>query len=436
MEDRDIRIAVIGAGWAGAVAALVLARNGTDVTVFEAAKVAGGRARRVEHDSREFDNGQHLLLGAYERCMAVINSLHSDPARALQRLPLGLHSAPGVAASLRMDAPRLPAPLHLLAAIVTANGLSPGDKWSTCLWARRWLNSHEPVPPGPTVAELVAELPEPVRTLLWDPLCVAALNTPSEAASAQVFVEVLRRAFTTTREASDLVVPLVDLSALLPEPALAEVRARGGKVRVGEPVLALRQAVTGVDLDLREGIERFDRVIVATGPQHLPRLFASEPAAADLAATFARLAYEPITTLHFEFAHTWPQPDPVRPMLMLDGAPGQWLFWRRQPGGQWRASVVISAHHRTGDEDELVRSTLRQLASSYQLPAPVWQQTVTEKRATYACTPAQTALLRTLPANIGAIHFAGDWCVPELPATLEAAVIAGERAAARVINRH
>ena len=40
------RIAVIGAGYAGLAAAMELVRAGENVTVYEANRVAGGRARR------------------------------------------------------------------------------------------------------------------------------------------------------------------------------------------------------------------------------------------------------------------------------------------------------------------------------------------------------------------------------------------------------
>ncbi len=128
----------------------------------------------------------------------------------------------------------------------------------------------------------------------------------------------------------------------------------------------------------------------------------------------------------------FPGVDPAVPMLMLDGDPGQWLFWHRLPNGHQRASVVISAHHREEPEAAIAAATLAQLQRSYQLPAPIWQRLITEKRATYACTPVQRRLLQALPAQIGRIYFAGDWCVPELPATLESAVLSGERAVARL----
>lgn len=430
---RVIRTAVIGAGWAGATTALILARAGVSVTVFEASKVAGGRARRIDHDDRVFDNGQHLLLGAYGRSISMIESLHTRADDVLLRLPLTLRSAPSSRVPLGMIAPDISAPLHLLAAIAGASGLSTTDKMKTIWWAKRHLGNHS-VSRDLTVAELIADQPEAVRKLLWEPLCVAALNTLAESASAAVFIEVLRRAFTSHSHASDLLVPRVNLSALLPEPALAEVSARGHEVFHSTPVVAVMQDDSGVAVEMRSGSKRFDCAVIATGPQHVSRLLATDPAAEPIVRALHDVHYEPITTLHFEFVCTSPNVDITNPMLMLDGEPGQWLFWQRQANGHWRASVVISAHHRDDESVGLSSKALAQLRRSYQLPNPVWFRTITEKRATYACTPSQARSLAALPKQAGKLLFAGDWCVPELPATLEAAVISGENAATKIIS--
>ena len=46
-------------------AAVTLAGQPIDVTVFEAGKQLGGRARGVEHRGVMLDNGLHILSGAY-----------------------------------------------------------------------------------------------------------------------------------------------------------------------------------------------------------------------------------------------------------------------------------------------------------------------------------------------------------------------------------
>ncbi len=429
-----MRVAVIGAGWAGASAALVLARAGIHVTVFEANSVAGGRARVIEKSGHMFDNGQHLLLGAYERSLAMIDSLHAAGVSPYLRLPLMLQSAPKAVQALSLVAPKLPAPLHLLAAIVTAKGLNFSEKVAATSWAARHLRSGS-VSAATTVSQLVEEQPPRVRQILWEPLCIAALNTPPNVASASVFAEVLKRSFTGDARGSDLIIPRVNLTALLPEPALDAVRSLGGEVNQSTYVTSVSMSTSNASVTCRdESTQAFDFLIMATGPQHLPRLLSEIPTAYTAVESLRTLIYEPITTLHFDFAYVGLGLNDQAPMRMLDGSPGQWVFWHPLANGHWRASVVISADHRSGDESSLLNATLSQIGKSYALPTPTWQFVVTEKRATYSCTPQQCRILTDLPKRSGRLFFAGDWCVPELPATLEAAVISGERAAQKIIS--
>ena len=245
----------------------------------------------------------------------------------------------------------------------------------------------------------------------------------------------LKRSFTGDARGSDLIIPRVNLTALLPKPALDAVRALGGDVWPSTYIKSVATTKSGATIRLRdESTQAFDFIVMATGPQHLPRLLSEVPAASEMVALSRTLTYEPITTLHFDFPLGNLGQHDQAPMRMLDGAPGQWVFWHVLPNGHWRASVVISVDHRSGDESSLINETLSQLMRSYALPTPTWQFVVTEKRATYSCTPGHCQILTDIPKRIGRLFFAGDWCVPELPATLEAAVISGERAAQKIIS--
>ena len=116
-------IGIIGAGWSGLAAAIELAQAGHTVTVYESAKSAGGRARRVETEHGKFDNGQHLLIGAYSETLRLMETVSpGSSASSFLRLPLTLDYPDGV----RLHAPRLPAPLHLAAALLLA-------RWPTVL---------------------------------------------------------------------------------------------------------------------------------------------------------------------------------------------------------------------------------------------------------------------------------------------------------------
>jgi predicted NAD/FAD-binding protein len=90
-----MKLAVIGGGWAGMAAAVTAADAGHQVTVFEAARTLGGRARELPltlPDGRDIfvDNGQHILIGAYTESLRLMRKVGVDPDQALLRLPLAL----------------------------------------------------------------------------------------------------------------------------------------------------------------------------------------------------------------------------------------------------------------------------------------------------------------------------------------------------------
>jgi predicted NAD/FAD-binding protein len=114
-------------------AAVELATHGIRVTVFEAAKTLGGRARRVDSDGAALDNGLHILIGAYRETLRVIEKVSTaGQASKLMRLPLQFRLEPG----FRMHAARLPAPLHVAAALAFARGLGVAEKLAAARFMR------------------------------------------------------------------------------------------------------------------------------------------------------------------------------------------------------------------------------------------------------------------------------------------------------------
>lgn len=238
-------------------------------------------------------------------------------------------------------------------------------------------------------------------------MCVSALNTPPELASAQVFLATLRDTLGGDAEASDLLLPRVDLSRLFPEPAADLVRARGGEIRLQMPVKdlgALRQS--------------FERVIVAVGPHQLKTLIPEAP----------EYSYQPIYTCYLQYAEKMRLPFP---MLGLSDGVVQWVFDRGALlGEKGRFACVISAQgdHQQMSLDELAERCERELAAVLpDLGKPAWSRVIAEKRATITCAPGPKPALPSIPN----VRFAGDYTDDEYPPTLEAAVRSGIRAAAK-----
>jgi len=418
------RMAVIGGGWAGLACAVELAAAGMPVTLFEAAKQLGGRARRVDWDGIAIDNGQHILIGAYRetlRLMARVGSAH-----LLERRALEFDQPP----RFRLALPRLPAPLHVALGLARTRGLAWRDKLAAARFIRALKRQRYRLPADTTVAGLLArhgQTPALVRHL-WEPICLAALNTPLEQASAQVFCNVLRDSLGGDRAASDLMLPRADLGRLLPDAAAAYLASHGGEVRLGSRIEGIERTSGGYRLN---GADRtFSHVVCATSPAQLPELLAGLPELEPVRRMVAAYGYQPIETLWLRFDQDLNLP---LSMLGLDHGPGQWLFERRDlaPG---LASVVISAEgpHLELTKPALLEAVLEQMRQALgPLPQLRDQLSIVEKRATFAAVPdlPRPEMVTALPG----LYLAGDHVRSDYPATLEGAVRSGVACARAIL---
>ena len=420
-----MKVAVIGAGWAGCAAAVEATRLGQQVTVFEAARTAGGRARRVDGRMPDgtalaLDNGQHIMIGAYSETLRLMDDVGIAAEATLLRLPLTLQFPDGTG----LHFPRLPAPLDALAGIVRARGWSWRDKLSLLGAAVGWQLAGFRCAPGLSVAQLCRGLTPAVMATLIEPLCVSALNTPASRASAQVYLRVLRDALFAESGGSNLLLPRKDLSALLPDAALAWVEQHGGEVCLGRRVLALASTAAGWLVD----DDPFDRVILACPPAEAARLAETcgLPCGTWLAAARA-LQFEAITTVYAFSAGACL----AQPMLTLRAGapegeePAQFVFDRGQLGGPaGLLAFVVSAS--SVDSAALAQRVLAQAERQLGLNTLQAVQTIVEKRATFACLPG---LERPPMQVLAGLLACGDYIDGPYPATLEGAVRSGLQAA-------
>ena len=291
--------------------------------------------------------------------------------------------------------------------------LARGIPFSERLGAIRFMSALRrmqfKVDDATTVHQLLKDYSQDGRIghYLWAPLCVSALNTPVELASANAFLAALRDTLAGAPDASDLLLPRVDLSRLFPEPAAEYIRARGGELRCSSTIR-----------DLDEIRKDHRKIIVAVGPHQLKVLMPEH--APDY-------TYQPIYTCYLQYAESVRLPFPM--LGMAEGLV-QWVFDRGTLLGEHgRLACVISAQgdHQQMTQDELAETCHRELARARLVAeGPAWSRVIAEKRATITCTPG---LKRPALQTSSGVLLAGDYTDPEYPPTIEAAVRSGVRAA-------
>ncbi|MEY3888022.1 MAG: hypothetical protein RL650_2114 [Pseudomonadota bacterium] len=434
-----LKIAVIGGGWAGLTAAITAVESGHQVTLFEASRHWGGRARSFSLPALAqpaLDNGQHILIGAYQQSLALMRKVGIDLDKALWRLPLNLQDAKGEGLAL----PPLPFPFNLLGGIAFAKGWRIYDKWSLLTTAFKWQRMQFQCDAALTVQDLCQGLSPRVWRDLIEPLCVSALNTPANQASGSVFLRVLQDAVFGPKGSADLLLPRQELGEIFPHAAVRWLEAHGASCKLGARIDQLTLNTTNSRM-WEVGENAFDRVVLATPAWDAATLLA--PFNPSWAKTASALVHEPIATVYVQAHAAFQLPQPMLALQSSNQAPAQFVFDRGQmmtthntPG--LLAFVVSAAEDSKQDLELKVVQQARDLI--YQLrPKEVAMgeltllQTVIEKRATFACTPN---LNRPCANPFRGLSVCGDYVAGPYPATLEGAVLSGCEAGQLVSATH
>ena len=406
---------IIGAGISGLSAAVRLAKAGCGVHVHEATQQAGGRCRSYFDAATNLtiDNGNHLLLSGNRHALAYARSIGTEaglvgPESA--QFPF-VDLATGQHWLLDLGNSRLPLWVFDESRRVPDTGLRDYLALAPLIWA----------PASRQVGDTI-RCEGTLYQRLVQPLLLAALNVDPPVGSAGLAGAIVRETLLAGGQACRPLIARDGLSAVLIEPAVKLLQAKGANVSLGHE---LRELVTSGDRvsGLKFGgdeiaIDADDAVVMAVPPR---------PAAALLPGLKTPTRFRAIVNAHFRIT----PPRGAPPILGVVGGLVEWLFAFPQ-----RLSVTISAGDRLVDmpREELAEAIWRDVCKAAGVAGglPPWQ-IVRERRATFEATPEQNALRPKAATAFKNLFLAGDWTDTGLPATIEGSVRSGDRAADLVL---
>jgi hydroxysqualene dehydroxylase len=447
-----VRVVVIGAGFAGLAAAIALQERRHDVSLLERRGVLGGRATsyRDAVSGEDVDNGTHLMVGAYHATLDLVRRAGArDLLLEQDDLRIDYVDDRGPCS---LDCPPLPAPLHLVAGI-----LSLRAPWRVRLQALRFglAARFGREPAGLTLAQWFDQTGQgaEVRALLWDSMATAILNETPERAAAVLFYRAFREAFLRDHRDSRLVFLRRGYGEL--HDRLARYfQGRGGVIRrraLAEAVeveegraVAVRyaqrpeskQEIRGGEPPVAARLEA-EAVVSAVPWSALPALLPDDWRAHPSFGALARLRGSPIVSVEM-----WLDRVVVdRVMVGLRHCEVEWVFDKGRLFGRTGApqhlAFIISAAWRAAPRSnaelgQAAEAALRRYFPSMAGAAVTRTLVIREPDATFASDPQAETLRPPSLTPIRGFYLAGDWTDTGLPATIEGAVRSGLRAALHV----
>ena len=343
-------------------------------------------------------------------------------------------------------------PLHLLAGVFAWTADSRGASgWERCGWRcrccapgvsfacgadrSRSIPGTSPSRSGSIITDRGATLQE----WLWHPLAVAALNQQPADAAADAFVRILAEMFAPDPAAAAVVLPIRPLHEMYAEPARALITARGGEVRTSALARVRVRAGRVEAVEVRGELMSAPAVIAAVPWFGLRTLFGTDPP-----PRARRRSSRPPRDGADADRHRQPVVRPAgddrglrRPARPHDAV------GVRQADRVRRIGLAPVARHQRRHRRSSATPTRRW---------PIWRRARSRPRCRARAASGRSARpwsarsrrrSRSRPGQpprpgtrtpIEGLFLAGDWTDTGLPATIEGAVVSGNRRRRRSIS--
>lgn len=424
------KIIILGGGVSGISAAFYGIKRGFDVTLVEANSSLGGRINsRIDSKTLDsIDNGQHLLVGAYEVFLDILKNIKTYEKIQIQNNFYVKYF--DKSSTFNLEEKYLKGQIGLLFGLLVLNNLNLSEKISAIKFILKiklnlFKNNHQ------NLLEILKtnnQSDELIR-VLWEPMCLATLNTPINIADTSIFTNVLKQSFFAGGFASKMIIPKVGLSDLI-SPFEEHFIKHGGKLLNNHSVKDLvieDNKIKKVILTKNQELEA-DYIISCLPYDRLNKLVALD----------IELESSPIISAYLWYDEVFFDDELV---AVLDKNI-QWIFNKRKFGftaGEkdypQYLSIVISDAVKLMElgNEEILSIITNEIDELFPLKKNLLHhKIIKEKKATFLANSANQEKRRNIISPYDNLLIAGDWTDLTLPSTIETAAKSGKLAISRI----
>ncbi|MCO6472730.1 MAG: oleate hydratase [Melioribacteraceae bacterium] len=419
------KVLVIGGGLAGLSTAVYLSKNNFNVTLLEASPKLGGRTYSFfdKELGLEIDNGQHIMMSCYRATLDFLDLIGSKEKLYIED-KLDLLFINPANNNVKIKSFGIFYPFDLLVGLLFAKGITLLEKYKLKIFFVKLIFQKESNLHSLTVFEWlkINRQPENLINNFWSVLVIGTMNTTIEKASARTFFSVLKNIFLKGGNGYKMVIPNTGLSKIFCEPAenfISEHNCKILKSEKVEKIITEQNKVVQVHTNKNHYTD-FDYLISAIPYNSLNNL---------LEITKIDFQFSPIITVHVKMDTS----EFDRKHYAFLNSPVHWVFVHHN-----HISCVTSSAEKLVDlsEVELKNTFLSELRKIF--PGKNFylnsMKVIKEKRATFIPSVQNEKQRIKMKSTIQNLFIAGDWVTPNLPSTIEGAILSGINAAFNIVK--
>lgn len=422
---------IIGGGISGLTAASILSSKKIQVTLIESSPKAGGRTYSFidkESDSL-IDNGQHILMGCYNEALNFVRLIGAKSNFEYQK-NLYLKFLDKSNKQFKIDASKYFYPFNLLSAVFNYGVFDLRDKFTFIVFLLKLPFYSKKSIQNYNVKEWLEKENQNKKLIknFWEILCVGALNSNLEKASAMVFYEILLKIFFKGNFASTIILPKYGLTESIINQAISFIEKNNGKIILSQTVKSVEvkneKIITVITDD--KIYDDFDFVISAVPLYAFDKIINKNKLDINL-----ELEYSTILNVHI-----WVKENNFKEKFygLLDSRL-HWIFVKEN-----HLNIVISDADYLNEKskEEIFELVINEL-TAYGIISKndvLNYKIIKEKRATFIPDKKILSSRPESKTKIKNLFLAGDWINTGLPSTIESAAKSGRIAAEMILNEN
>ncbi len=431
-----MKIGIIGGGLAGLSTAFFLKKQNSkiDLTIIEA-NTLGGRYNSVYDNSKDsfVDNGQHLMIGAYQNFLKIIDEIGGNDLIEYQKsLKVDYKYLNGNKDSL--DTKGMTGQIGLLIGILGLRSITLSSKLKSILFVTRYFLFSNHIKEN-SLLDLLRNTKQndDIIKLLWEPITLATLNTTLEQASPNMLKQVMKLGFMAGGDSGKLIFAKVNQSKIV-DVVANYLKTHHVDIKQNEPVQKVEIYGNEFNLVTKSGSYKFDKLVIAT-PQYIIKKILTEETFKMLSIN--EIQYSPIVSVYLWFDKLFVK---ETFFAMLDSKI-QWVFNKNlilnsEESGQCLSITISAANELISKSNEQIKTIIfeeicriyPEVNNSNLLNYKIFK----EKFATILSSTDNIRKRQNNSTNIKNLYLAGCYTDTGLPSTIESAVLSGKLAAEEI----